>query len=231
MRDCIIIGHRGARGLEPENTILSYQTAIQLGADMIELDVHKTKDGHLVCIHDDKVDRTTDGTGLIAEMSLKDLQQLDAGHNEHIPLLSEVLDFARNRISVNIELKVLDVEKQVIDMVQERDMKNEVIVSSFLHSTLQTIHTIDEEIKTAVLISKKQDDVVQYVQNLHSVALNPLYKLVTPELISQIHAHNIKLYSWTINEPEFMTDLAKKGVDGIITDFPNIAIKTLDQIA
>ena len=231
MRDCIIIGHRGARGLEPENTILSYQTAIHLGADMIELDVHKTKDGHLVCIHDDKVDRTTDGTGLIAEMSLKDLQQLDAGHNEHIPLLSEVLDFARNRISVNIELKVLDVEKQVIDMVQERDMKNEVIVSSFLHSTLQTIHTIDEEIKTAVLISKKQDDVVQYVQNLHSVALNPLYKLVTPELISQIHAHNIKLYSWTINEPELMTDLAKKGVDGIITDFPNIAIKTLDQIA
>ena len=231
MRDCVIIGHRGARGLEPENTLLSYQTAMRLGADMIELDVHQTNDGHLVCIHDEKVDRTTDGTGLIAEMSLKELQQLDAGHNEHIPLLSEVLDLARDRISVNIELKVIDVEKQVIDMVQERDMKNEVIVSSFLHDTLQTIHTIDEEIKTAVLISKKQDDIVQYVENLHSVALNPLYKLVTPDLISQIHEHQIKLYSWTINEPKLMTDFVKMGVDGIITDFPNIAIKTLDQIA
>ncbi len=230
MRGCIIIGHRGAHGLAPENTLLSYNTAIEVGVDMIELDVHQTCDGYLVCIHDYEVDRTTNGTGFVSDLSLKELQQLDAGQNEHIPLLSEVLDLAYDKISVNIELKVLDIEKQVIDLVKEKRMKDHIIVSSFLHGSLQKIHEIDEDMKTAVLINTEISDIVEYVKNLHAIALNPIYTMVTPELVTQAHEQKIHLYPWTVNDPKIMLDFAKLGIDGIITDFPNIAIATLKQI-
>lgn len=227
MGECIIIAHRGASGLAPENTLLAYRIAIELGADMIELDVHETNDGYLVCIHDYEVDRTTDGTGAIAELSLKELQKLDAGQHEHIPLLSEVLEHAHGKIRVNIELKVTDVEKQVVQLVREKRMTDHVVVSSFLHGTLEAMHEVDPTITTAVLVSKPMEDLVEYVSDLKAKALNPLHTMVTSELINQMHNHNIQVFPWTINDSSTMLHLVRMRIDGLITDYPDIAIETL----
>ena len=221
--DCIIIGHRGAAGLVPENTLLSYQSAFEFGADMIELDAHETSDGHIVCIHDYEVDRTTDGSGYIAEMSLKEIQDLDAGQGQKIPLLSEVLDFAYGKIKV----KVLDIEKRIATLVKEKRMMNNVIVSSFLHGTLQVMHEIDANIKTAVLFKKPLSNPIEYASELGAIALNPLYTIVSSELIKQAHDNEIRIFPWTINDSDTMIHFKKQGVDGIITDFPNIAIEAL----
>jgi len=229
MYDCLIIGHRGASGIAPENTLLSYQTAIEIGVDMFELDVHQTSDGHLVCIHDYEVDRTTNGSGLVAEMSLNEIQKLDAGQGEYVPLLSEVLDLAFNRVMINIELKVPDVEREVIDLVKQKHMNDQIIISSFLHGTLQKISDIDRKIKTAVLVHTLFDDIIDYVVDLRAVALNPLHYLVTPELVSEAHHENLGIYPWTVNEPGFMIHLARLGVNGIITDFPNVAFDKLKK--
>jgi glycerophosphoryl diester phosphodiesterase len=105
----VVIGHRGSSAYAPENTLLSYETAWKMKADMVELDVHSTADGGLVCIHDEDVSRTTNGKGLVAELTLKELRRLDAGKGQKVPLLSEVLDLARGRFGVNIEIKVLNV--------------------------------------------------------------------------------------------------------------------------
>ena len=140
MKNQLVIAHRGASGLAPENTMLAFRTAYNVGAHMIELDVQQTADGKLVCIHDYDVDRTTNGSGAIVELSFREIQELDAGKGEKIPSLDEVLDYVRGRMKINIELKVLDIEKEILSMVQKRNMISDVIVSSvsYTHLTLPT---------------------------------------------------------------------------------------------
>lgn len=227
MRECLVIGHRGASGLAPENTLLAYRTAIDLGVDMIELDIHETCDGHLVCIHDYEVDRTTDGTGFVVDMSLNELRLLDAGQQERVPLLEDVLELAFGKISVNIELKVIGIEEKVALLVKEKSMINHVIVSSFFHKTLRTIQNLDCGIKTAVLVNKPIEDIIEYVLDLGAIALNPLYTMVTKELVKIAHESDICIYPWTVNNQKAMIKLIRMGVNGIITDFPDRAIETL----
>lgn len=227
MRECIIIGHRGAAGLAPENTLLSYRTALEMGAQMIELDIHETYDGHLVCIHDDAVDRTTNGTGVVAEMTLRELRALDAGQGEKIPLLSEVLDLARNRLQVDIELKVLSVEKRVLDLVGDRDMLGSVIVSSFYHGTILAAKELNPKVATAALIASPKEELISYVVDLGADAVNPLYSLVTHDFVEEAHRRSLRVYPWTVNDVSIMVDLIRAEVDGIITDFPNIGMDAL----
>jgi glycerophosphoryl diester phosphodiesterase len=225
--DRIIVGHRGAAGLAPENTLLSFYTAMNLGVHMIELDVHETLDGHLVCIHDSNVERTTNGTGNVAEMSLQELRLLDAGQGEKIPLLCEVLDMARNRMKVNIELKTLGVEKSVLDEVVSRKMINEVIVSSFLRKSLITIKELNSEIKIATLVAVPTNDLILYALELGSVAINPQFSLVSYDMIEEAHRNSLKIYPWTVNDNSQMLELLQMGVDGVITDFPNFGLEVL----
>ncbi|TFG34293.1 glycerophosphodiester phosphodiesterase [Candidatus Thorarchaeota archaeon] len=227
MRECIIIAHRGASGLAPENTLMSFNLAIELKADMIELDVHETYDGHLVCIHDYEVDRTTNGTGIVAEMTLNEILGLDADQNQHIPLLSEVLDLAYNRIRVNIELKTTNIENKVVELLKEKQMIDKVMVSSFLHGSLQTINTIDPAVETAVLVNVPMNGLIEYISELKAKALNPIFSMVTPDLVKQLHDHDIRVYPWTINDPLTMKNLFDMNVNGIITDYPDIAVETL----
>ncbi|MBN2228480.1 MAG: glycerophosphodiester phosphodiesterase [Candidatus Thorarchaeota archaeon] len=231
MQNCIIIGHRGAAGHAPENTLLSFQTAFEFGADMVELDIHETLDGHLVCIHDADVSRTTDGTGLVSEHTLNELRELDAGKGERIPLLSEVLSYAKNRLKVNIELKTLGVEKKIIDLLVERQMINDVVISSFYHGTLLVMKELDKRVFTAALISHSQDDLINYICELGVDALNPHYEIITNEIVSQAHNHGVLIYPWTVNDIDRMFDLIRNlRVDGIITDFPDIGVKARSEV-
>ncbi|MFW9927351.1 MAG: glycerophosphodiester phosphodiesterase, partial [Candidatus Thorarchaeota archaeon] len=127
-----IIGHRGASGHAPENTFLSFEKAWNFGATMIELDVHETIDGHLVCIHDSTIDRTTNGTGKVNSLSLNEIQSFDAGLGQIVPLLDDVLTFARGKMQINIELKIGGIEEKIVSLDNDLKMTNDVLVSSFL---------------------------------------------------------------------------------------------------
>ncbi|MDH4214877.1 MAG: glycerophosphodiester phosphodiesterase family protein [Candidatus Thorarchaeota archaeon] len=231
MQEPIIIGHRGAAGLAPENTLLSFHTALNLGVPMIELDIHETLDGHLVCIHDGSVDRTTNGVGNVAELTLQELRLFDAGMGEKIPLLHEVLDMARNRMKVNIELKTIGVEKSMIDLVVSRKMINDVMVSSFFHATLLTTKEINSGISTAVLFDKPKSDLVSYTIELGSDAINPRFSFVSNVIIEDAHRNHLKIYPWTVNDRSQMLELLTMGVDGIITDYPNLGLDVVKDFS
>ncbi len=231
LQECLIIGHRGAAGLAPENTMLSYRTALDLGVPMIELDIHETIDGHLVCIHDSSVDRATDGSGIVAEMTLREIRGLDAGLGERVPLLSEVLDLARGRMSVNIELKALGVEKKVLDLVTDRSMLDSIIVSSFYHGSILAMKELNPNVPTSALIAESKEGLVSYVVDLGADALNPLHSLVTHDLVEEAHRKSLRIYPWTVNDASRMFELLRLGVDGIITDFPNVGLDVLSEFS
>lgn len=229
MKEITVIGHRGAAAHAPENTLPSFETAWRMGADMIELDVHQTIDGTLVCIHDYDVERTTNGNGLVNELTIDEIRHLDAGQGERIPLLEEVLIFAKNRIGVNIELKVPEIEEKVLDMVTKLDMLEHVIFSSFLHSSLSVLHVLNPETHTAVLFNSEIEQVVKYARNLSAQAINPLFFLVTKELVDDAHQAGLKVYPWTVNDADFMREQLLLGVDGIITDLPDLGVDVADK--
>ncbi len=223
----IVIAHKGASGYAPENTLLSFQRAIDLEAHMIELDLRETLDGELVCIHDSSVDRTTNGTGEIHELTYKELRGLDAGEGEHIPLLTEVLSLASGKIKVNIDLKVIEVEKELLDLIEDYKIAQDVFVSSFFHGTLRALRDLSDNIETAVLVEVPKDDLVPYALDFDVNAINPNHKLVTPELVEEAHSVGIKVYPWTVNDLEMMKQLLAFGVDGLITDYPDRAAGVL----
>jgi len=229
MKNQLVVAHRGASGLAPENTMAAHRVAFRTGAHMIETDVQETEDGILVCIHDYDVNRTTNGTGTIAELSYCEIRELDAGDGEKIPSLEEVLDYTRGKLKLNIELKVSDIEKKVLDFVKERKMIPDVTISSFLHGTLVSTRDLDTEVTTAVLVTKLRDDMISYVNELEANALNPDHKTISQVLVDEAHSNNVLVFPWTVNNTSRMEVLYSMGVDGIITDFPDIAIKVLQE--
>jgi glycerophosphoryl diester phosphodiesterase len=230
LQDCIIIGHKGAAGHAPENTLLSFFKAFELGVPMVELDVHETLDGHLVCIHDKSVDRTTDGVGIVHEMTLSQIKKLDAGSGERIPLLSEVLDFARGKMKVNIELKAVGLESLIVDLVTSRHMADDVLVSSFSHETLPSIKELKSTIRTAALVHSLDAKTIPYLLKIGVDAVNPLYTSITREFIEDAHRNKLKVYAWTVNDATVMGKLFKDGVDGIITDYPDIGLDVVHRL-
>ncbi|MBE0525524.1 MAG: glycerophosphodiester phosphodiesterase [Candidatus Thorarchaeota archaeon] len=231
MKKQLVVAHRGGSGLAPENTMLAHRVAYDVGADMVEIDVQETLDGKLVCIHDYEVDRTTNGIGAIAELSLREILELDAGLGEKIPTLEEVLDYVRGKMKINIELKVTDIEKEVLTLVNERKMISDVTISSFLHGTLISTRRLDNSVSTAVLVSKLQDEMISYVMEHEANALNPDYKVLTQDVVAEAHSNNIQIFPWTVNEASQIRVLCGMGVDGIITDFPDVAVKVLQEIS
>ncbi len=166
MTSRIIIAHRGASAHAPENTLLSFEKAWRYGADMIELDVHETDDGHLVCIHDATIDRTTNGTGAVSSLTLSEIQKFDAGMGQQIPLLEDVIKFSKGRIQVNIELKIPGVEERISDIVNNLDMTNDIIISSFLHLSLSEIKELNDRIRIAILVQNDNDNPLSYAHEI-----------------------------------------------------------------
>ncbi|MHA2026580.1 MAG: glycerophosphodiester phosphodiesterase [Candidatus Thorarchaeota archaeon] len=224
------MAHRGASFQAPENTLLAFETAWQIGAQMIELDVHETGDGHLVCIHDPTIDRTTNGTGQVSSLTLREIQEVDAGLGQKVPLLSEILEFARGKIQVNVELKTPGVEDKVASLLSELDFIDDTIVSSFLHLSLEEIKEIVEPIRIAILLEEEIDDLSSYAHGLKAYAINPQHELVSESLISSAHNRGIKVFPWTVNDENLMVHLFKNGVDGLITDHPDIGVKVVRSI-
>ncbi len=221
------IAHRGASADFPENTLAAFEAAIRAGADMCELDIQKSAGGALVVIHDDTVNRTTDGKGKVASMTLGELKCLDAGYwrgkefiGERIPTLDEVFDLVEGRCALNIELTAHGVEEDVCRIIRERSAERTAIVSSFEWDWLMKVKKIAPEIRIGVLADRAPSRMMAAATRLNAWAIHPVAKLVKPELCATAHRLGYQVYTWTVDDPEDMRRLIAMGVDGIMTNYP-----------
>jgi glycerophosphoryl diester phosphodiesterase len=215
------IGHRGARAYEPENTLSSFRKALELGVDAVELDVRKTRDNEIVVIHNADVNKTTDGSGEVNELTLEEIQGLVTEKGEHVPTLDEVLDVVARRVKVLIELKETGLEKQVIDLIRKRKLTENVIIVSFLEDALRKVRELSDEVETG-LIYVRHKNPIQAALDLKAEYLLPLYRFTHSANVKKAHEKGLKVIVWTINNKEEVGEYKKKGVDGIATDRPDI---------
>lgn len=218
------IGHRGARAYEPENTLRSFGKALEIGVDAIEFDVRKTKDNHLVVVHDADVKRTTNGKGSVADFTLKEIKEFSTEKGEKIPTLEEALDYIGNKARILIELKEQGTEEQVLSAVCAKKLEKNVIIVSFLEPALAKTRELNPEIQTG-LIYAKHKNLIKAALTLKANYLLPLYRFTHTANVEKAHQNGLKVIVWTINTREEATEYKKKGVDGIATDKPDILKK------
>ena len=222
----LIIGHRGAMGHAPENTLESIQVALDMGVDWIEIDVYAV-DSAIVVIHDNTLMRTTNGFGRVMKQSVDYLRSLDAGNGQKIPLLSEVISLIDGKAGLNIELKGPNTAGPVIDFLDNRLPehwdKNQILLSSFEHVQLEEAKRLNPEYKRAPLYWKNKIDYDYAVNTLGAVAVNPWLPTVTQKMVDDAHAHDLQVLVYTVNKPADMEKMGNFGVNGIFTNFPDRA--------
>ncbi|MBW4361989.1 glycerophosphodiester phosphodiesterase [Flavobacterium taihuense] len=218
------IGHRGANGYEPENTLISFEKAIQMGADGIELDVHLSLDGHLIVIHDETIDRTTNGKGVVNQLILREIKSFKINDEYEIPTLAEVLDLVNQRCFVNIELKNQDTAEKVVQLIEHYILDKywshtHFIVSSFDWNALQQVRFLNDEIRIGVLTETDLDLAISFARFMKAEALHPDFQLLTDEYTTKIQEKGIQVFPWTVNETDDIQRMKSFKVNGIITDF------------
>lgn len=235
MKKTLNIAHRGASGDFPENTMKAFKEAIDLGADGIELDVQMTKDLRLVVIHDETVDRTTNGQGFVKDFLFEDIRRLDAGNGERIPELKEVVElFKENNLVLNIELKNSIVpyegmEEKVLNLISKENIKSRVIISSFNHYSIKKVRELDAEIKVGALVEASIYEPENYISNLNVQCYHPQYKSLNLENIKKLKEKYIEINTYTVNEKEDMEWLILAGVESIITNYPKVLKNLLNN--
>jgi len=236
------IAHRGASALAPENTIAAFRKALEVGAGGLEFDVHFSKDAVPVIIHDEKLERTTNGHGLVQDLNLAELQELDAGSwfstefaGVSIPTLDQVLDeFHSSDLVLNIELKndiisYPGIEEAVIKRVSKRKLEERVIISSFNHSSLETCRKINPALRTGILYLTEIFEPWNYARSLGCYSVHPFFfHLQNPEIVNGFREHKLPVYAWTVNEIVDMELMVAVGIEAIITDNPQDLKKILN---
>lgn len=229
----LVIAHRGDRVHKPENTMAAFKLALEEGADGIELDVQLTSDGEIVVCHDETVNRTTNGTGYIKDMTYKEVLNLDAGEGQKIPSLSEVMDLLHNKdILLNIELKnsvikYQGLENKVINALKEYKMLDKTIISSFNHHSLLNVKELAPTMRVGILFECMPVNLWGFATKIKAYSLHPFYSNVDERMVKRSHEHNIRLFPWTVNNENIIRDFFALGVDAIITDDPLLAVRTL----
>lgn len=221
------IGHRGAKGHIAENTLESIEKALELGVDAIEIDVHKCKTGELVVLHDFTLDRTTNGEGEVALKSLKELKLLEVEGKYKIPLLTEVLDTIAGKCWINIELKGLNTAAATCAVIQEYVTKynwnyEEFIVSSFQKNELFEVYMKDPNIPLGILSKASVTEAIALGDLIKAKAIHPSIGIITRENVERSRQAGYKVNVWTVNNKEAVARMKDFGVDGIISDFPEL---------
>ena len=220
----ILTGHRGAAKLEPENTLLSIQKAIDLGVDQIEIDVHLTRDQHLVVIHDVTVDRTTDGDGAIADFTLAEVKQLDAGKGERIPTLQEVIDLVRGKVILQIELKGPGTAEPVIQAVKQNSLENGVLLTSFVHDRLREARQLNPNLRLGALWATPPPDACEQAIAMGAEAIHIQHLNIDADLVQKAHAHGLQIRAWNPDTIEEIQRVMDFGVDAIGSNRPDLLI-------
>ncbi|MFQ6042046.1 MAG: glycerophosphodiester phosphodiesterase [Candidatus Poribacteria bacterium] len=223
------IAHRGASGYEPENTIRAFEKAIELGADMIELDVHLSRDGRLIVMHDASVGKTTDGSGYIRGLTLQELKTFDAGKGEQIPTLQEAIGCAKGRCGLYIELKGEYTEKPVVELIRENAMQNAVIIASFDRNKVRKVKGLAPELETSVLVGDKDADWVAIAKDAKADCIHfcwerypSPHKLLTDEVMSKASANGLKVIIWHEERPEEIREIIKRDIYGVCSNLPDL---------
>ncbi len=237
-----LIAHRGGAKLAPENTLAAFKNAIKIGVDMIEIDVHLTKDGKVVVIHDEKIDRTTDGKGTVKNMTFEEIRKYDAGNwfsekfkGEKIPTLDEVMETLNGKVKLLIEIKDGDelypgLEKKVVDTIHKFNANDWVIVQSFNENSVLRVKKMDPSLITFYLLGRNFNDFYSNVaeevnkgntiiKKYDGIAL--LYSLLDSDKVKVFHKAGFKIFTWTVDKPEDMKKIIAMNVDGIITNSPD----------
>jgi len=220
----MIIGHRGAAALEPENTLLSIERAMDIGVDAVEIDVHLSEDKELVVIHDATVDRTTNGTGPVSSYTVQEIKRLDAGKGETIPTLQEVIDLIDRRVMLVIELKEEGTERPVVDLIIQNNLFDKACVISFWHRLVKTVKEMDSRIKTGVLLVGSPVDVCIATQ-ASADALVMKYTFVDREFVKIAHKKGLKVFIWNIDDQDLLKPYVDMGVDAIGSNDPRVLAK------
>ncbi|WP_159885931.1 glycerophosphodiester phosphodiesterase [Paenibacillus puerhi] len=228
----LIIGHRGAAGEAPENTLASFRLALEQGADAIELDIHETADGELIVCHDHTVDRTTDGSGFIEQLTMEELRRLDAGSwfderfaGERLPLLADVLALTPPGIMINVEIKCgysARLSGELQRLLKEYDRLATVVVSSFGHKTLHRLKRDIPELRIGLLYvgGFVHHARLAELSDMEVYSLHPHYLSMDAEDVAQAVSAGLQVYPYTVNDPVHLTRAVEAGFSGIITDYP-----------
>lgn len=240
----VVIAHRGASGTAPENTIAAFKLGVERGADQIELDIHLSKDGEVIVIHDAEVDRTTNGTGKVADLTLTELKKLDAGSwkdtqyaNEPVPTLDEALKAINGKAKVLIEFKSGDeiysgMEQKVVDIVRQNNAEDWVVYQSFHPDVINELNRLEVKSPIYLLIVGRlplfpvyYDDKVRFGNPFKRwkgkvKGINPNQRFATKRYIKHAHKHGFEVFVWTVNEDEDIIKITERGADGIITNYP-----------
>ena len=226
------IAHRGASAYEPENTLRAFTRAIDMGATMLELDVHLSRDGRLVVIHDPDLSRTTDGAGFVTDLTLAEIQRFDAGLGEHVPSLEEVIEAVRGRAQLYIELKGQQTPAPVVDCLRRTAFLDQAIAGSFFPWLPQKAKFLEPALRTSVLVSTRDREAgfvewalavgADYVHPCWERGASDPHRLLTPELVASIHARGLGIVVWHEERPEELRELVKLDVQGICTNTPDI---------
>lgn len=256
----LVIAHQGGDGVWPGDTLLAFENAVEIGVDVLEMDAHITKDGHIVLMHDEEVDRTTDGTGLIEDMNLDELKQLDAaydwsdddgqtfayrGQGIQVPTLDELFEkFPQMRYVIEIKLTENPIDKPLCDLIREHGMQAKVMIASFHDEAMRNFRETCPEIAT----SASRGEVTRFVilgKIFLSGFIIPEYESIQPpydpsesknipimtkRFIREAHAKNLAVEPWTVNDPELMKQYIEWGVDGIMTDRPDLMIEVMQAM-
>lgn len=232
----LVWAHRGASGYAPENTMVAFEKAIAMGADGIELDIHLSKDGQIVVIHDEWIDRTSDGKGWVKDYTLEELRKFNFNNQfpeygrQEIPTLREVLELIKpTNLVINVEIKTgivfyPEIEQMVVDMVKEFDMEERVLYSSFNHMTCKRMHEINPNCYVGILYADGTIDMPEYAKKHGANALHPaLYNLQYEGVLQQAMQNGLDINAWPINEKEHMMMACQFGINAMITNYPDLA--------
>ena len=222
MTKVLVIAHRGASGYEPENTLRSVEKALELGADMVEVDVQASRDGHIVVIHDARLERTTNGKGYVKDLTLEELKKLDAGLGEQIPTLEEVIQLVKGKARLVVEIKVPGTEKRVLQEIKENLLEDEALITSFYHPVIRWVKELNPNVQAGVIIASRPVKPAQLAIDAKANALFPKYTFVDQEMVLVAHKNNLVVYPWTVDTLSEINPLIKMGVDGIVTNKPSI---------
>ena len=227
-----IIAHRGGRDWAPENTLAAFRKSIEAGVDGVDFDVHRCSTGELVVIHDDDLNRTTNGVGLVKDSSLPELQRLSAGlwfdkafREERVPLLTEVLDLFPDQMVIDIELKNAPIgydgiEEDLLATIEPYRDRLNMLVSSFDHHCLRRLRELDSDIKIGVLAAAGLVDIAEYAAKFNASYFIQDYDCLLPAAVHEAQEAGLNVVVWTVNDKERWRHLIEMGVDGICTDTP-----------
>ena len=233
MYDFDIVGHRGAPREEPENTLASFERAIRIGVDWIEFDLRKTKDGMLVVIHDDRVDRTTNGNGKVSDMTFEELQELDAGNGQRIPSLQQVIDLARNKVKMDMEIKEEGIETDVVSAIERNSIAAQCMVSSFMLPSIKKVKELNSRVMTAAIMDKMPGKVEDCIDSLaYEIKADAVMlgtKIVSPPFLAQLRRSGFKIGIWNADTPDQIEKYAAMLPDFLCSNYPDrlVMLKTM----